>query len=96
MTGADYNRFVDLRHGTKMPAQVTDAGEQVVYCQRRTAVPPDCAALAPIFARVAQPSGRFLVLSGYLDPPFSPRCSGEHDAKGNFLSGEGPGYASSR
>jgi hypothetical protein len=96
MTGADYNRFVDLRHGTKMPAQVGDPRREVVYCQRRTPTPPDCAALAPIFARVARPKRPFQVFSGYVDPPFAPRCAGVHDAKGRFVSGEGPGYASSR
>ena len=96
MTGADYSRFVDLRHGTKMPAQVDDAHRQVVYCQRRTPTPPDCAELAPIFARVARPKRPFHVFSGSRDPPLAPRCAGVHDAKGKFLSGDGPGYASSR
>jgi hypothetical protein len=95
MTGADYNRFVDLRHETKMPVQVVDR-LQVVYCQRRTPTPPDCAELAPIFARVARPKRPFQVFSGYVDPPFSPRCAGVHDVKGKLLSGEGPGYASGR
>jgi hypothetical protein len=97
MTGADYNRFVDLRRGTKMRAQVDDAHRQVVvYCQRRTPPPPACAELAPIFARVARPKRPFKVFSGTGDPPFAPHCAGVHDAKGKFLSGEGPGYASAR
>ncbi len=96
MTGADYNRFADLRYKMKMPAQVDDPRQQVVYCQRRTPTPPDCAELAPIFARVARPNRPFQVLSGYVDPPFSPRCAGVHDVKGKLVSGEGPGYASGR
>jgi hypothetical protein len=96
MTGADYNRFVDLRQGRKTPAQVDDPRRQVVYCQRRTPTPPDCAELAPIFARVARPKRPFQVFSGYGDPPLAPRCGGVHDAKGKFVSGEGPGYAASR
>ena len=89
MTGAAYNHFADLRYGKKMPAQVDDRRAQVVYCQRRTPTPPDCAALAPIFARVARPKRPFQVFSGSVDPPFSPRCAGVHDAKGKFISGEG-------
>ena len=43
MSGADYNRFVDLRHGAKMPAQASGSTEQVVTCQSRATPPPDCA-----------------------------------------------------
>jgi len=96
MTGAAYNRFVDLRHEKQMPAQVEDARAEVVWCQSRTTVPPDCAALAPIFARVARPKRTFHVFSGSVDPPFSPRCAGRHDAGGKLVSGEGSGYPSSR
>jgi hypothetical protein len=96
MAGGDYNRFIDLRHETKMPAQVRDPRQQVVYCQRRTPTPPDCAELAPIFARVGRPKRPFQVFSGTVDPPFAPRCAGVHDANGKVVSGEGPGYASSR
>jgi len=96
MTGADYNRFVDLRHETKMPAQVADPRADVVWCQRRAPTPPDCAQLAPIFARVARPRRPFAVFSGYQPAPFAPRCAGTHDRTGKFLGGEGPGYGSSR
>ena len=96
MTGADYNRFVDLRHETKMPTQVDDPRADVIWCQRRTPTPPACAELAPIFARVARPSRPFTVFSGYQPAPFAPRCAGRHDKTGKSLGGEGPGYASSR
>jgi hypothetical protein len=96
MTGAEYNRFAALRFEKKVRAPIDDPRRQVVYCQRRTPTPPDCAELAPIFARVARPRWPFHVLSGYGDPPFAPRCAGVHDAKGRFVSGEGPGYAPSR
>jgi hypothetical protein len=96
MTGADYNRFVDLRHETKMPTQVDDPRADVVWCQRRTPTPPSCAELAPIFARVARPKRPFMVFSGYQPAPFAPRCAGKHDTVGRYLGGEGPGYASSR
>jgi hypothetical protein len=96
MKGAAYSRFVDLRHGKKMPAQADDARTDVVWCQSRTTAPPDCAALAPIFARVARPGRSFQLFSGTVDPPFSPRCAGVHDAGGRFVSGEGPGYPPSR
>ena len=94
MTGAAYNRFVDLRHETKMPQQVEDSRRTVVWCQRRTGDLPDCTEVAPIFARVARPKRPFQVFSSYTDPPFSPRCSGVHDAKGKLVGGEGPGYPS--
>jgi hypothetical protein len=94
MAGHDYDRFVDLRHGKPMPAQAVSPVGQVVYCQSRATPPPDCAQLAPIFARVARPKLPFQVLSGYVDPPFAPRCSGQHDAAGKYLGGEGPGYPS--
>jgi hypothetical protein len=96
MTGREYNRFADLRYGKKMPIQTDDAVGQVVYCQSRATPPPDCAQVAPIFARVARPKRPFQVFSGFVDPPFSPRCSGRHDKDGKFVSGEGPGYASTR
>lgn len=96
MTGRDYDRFVDLRHGRKMPAQAGDAIAQVVYCQSRTTPPPDCAEVAPIFARVVRPTRGFLVFSGSVDPPFAPRCSGRHDAGGKLVAREGPGYPASR
>jgi hypothetical protein len=95
MTGRDYDRFVDLRHGVPMP-RAADPSGQVVYCQSRAAAPPDCAQLAPIFARVARPKLPFQVLSGYADPPFAPRCAGQHGATGTYLAGEGPGYPPSR
>ncbi len=94
MTRDAYNRFVDLRHETKMPLQARPPVEMVVWCQSRTQPPPDCAQLAPIFARVARPSQPFHVFSGYVDPPFAPRCSGMHDKDGHYMSGEGPGYGS--
>ena len=96
MSGADYNRFVDLRHGAQMPAQASGSTQQVVYCQSRATPPPDCADVAPIFARVARPAGSFQVFSGSVDPPFAPRCAGQHDKEGRFVGGEGPGYPSSR
>jgi hypothetical protein len=96
MTGAMYNHFADLRYGKKMPAQVEDGRADVVWCQTRMTTPPDCAALAPIFARVAQPRRAFVVFSGYVAPPFSPRCEGTHAKDGKYESGEGPGYPSSR
>jgi hypothetical protein len=96
MAGADYNRFVDLRHETKVPTQVDDPRADVVWCQRRTPTPPACAELAPIFARVARPRRPFMVFSGYQPAPFAPRCAGRHDKTGKVLGGEGPGYASSR
>jgi hypothetical protein len=96
MTRAAYNRFVALRYGKKMPAQTDDSVGQVVWCQSRSTTPPDCAAVAPIVARVARLKQSFQVFSGSIDPPFSPRCAGVHDAKGKFVSGEGPGYPSSR
>ena len=94
MTGEAYDRFVELGDGMKMPKRIDDPASPVIYCASRTtfAPPPDCAALAPIFARVARPKRRFHVLSGFGFPPSSPRCSGVHDAKGKTISGEGPGY----
>jgi hypothetical protein len=96
MTAGDYNRFVDLRPATKRRAHLDDPHGEVVYCQRRTPTPPDCAELAPIFARVARPKRPFHVFSGYADPPEAPRCAGVHDATGRYVSGAGPGYAPSR
>ncbi|HXU05525.1 MAG TPA: tetratricopeptide repeat protein [Polyangia bacterium] len=93
---AKYNRFVDLQHGTKMPLQARPPTDTVVWCQTRSTVPPACAQVAPIFARVAHPTQPFQVFSGYNDPPFTPRCSGLHDKSGKYVSGEGPGYASVR
>jgi len=93
MTGGIYDRLVELSHGTKMPKQIDDPASLVVYCSSRTDTPPpDCASLAPIFARVARPKRKFHVFSGFGPPPFAPRCSGVHDAKGKIVSGEGPGY----
>ena len=96
MTGSDYDRFVDLRYGQKMPSQNSDAIAEVVYCQSRATPAPDCADVAPIFVRVARPKRAFQVMTGFVDPPFAPRCSGQHDATGKRVAGEGPGYPSSR
>jgi hypothetical protein len=98
MTARNYNRLVDLQHKKAMPVQATDPREMVVWCSARgtaTTPPPDCAALAPVFARVARPKHSFLVFSSFGNPPFSPRCAGTHDRKGKALGGEGPGYPSS-
>ena len=96
MTGAAFNRLNDLLSGKKMPAQVDDPRAEVVSCQGQETPPPDCAALAPIFARVAHPKRSFYVYSGYGKPAFAPRCAGKHDKTGKYLEGEGPGYPSAR
>lgn len=102
-TGASFDRLLALGHQlippgiqTATPKPIDDPGGAVVYCasQSTTSPPPDCAAIAPIFVRVARPKRRFHVLSGLGVPPVAPRCSGIHDAKGKLIAGEGPGYPS--
>lgn len=94
MTGAKFNRLADLRHGGKMPAQVDDPQADVIWCDRRTGHGPDCADLAPIFARVAHPRRPFEVFTAWGAPPFSPRCWGRHDKTGRYIFGGGRGYPS--
>src|SRR6185369_12245307 len=93
MTGAAYDRLIALGSGTTTPKPIDDPASPVVYCSSRTTAtpPPDCAALAPIFVRVARPKRRFHVFSGFGILPVAPRCAGVHDAKGKLVAGEGPG-----
>jgi hypothetical protein len=94
MTGAKYNRFVELRYKKAMPHQAEDPAGLVVWCQRRATTPPSCKDLAPIFVRVARPKRPFRVFSGYVAPPFAPRCAATYAADGTLVSGVGPEYPS--